>query len=110
MLNYLVALFFLALGFAFLAGIWTSSAQKAFGNYIKPQFEGAVPGGAKTAPARRGVNPYKDAKAKKKAQANSAIGMATRMRAESAAEEAPAAAPQKKKAVPAKKANYKRKK
>jgi len=109
-LNYLIALFFLGLGFAFLSGIWTSTAQKAFGNYIRPQFEGAVPGGAKTAPARRGVNPYKDAKAKKKAQENSAIGVATRMRAEENGDGAPAAAPQKKKAIPTKKANYKRKK
>jgi len=112
-LNYLVALFFLGLGFAFLAGIWTSSAQKAFGNYIQPQFEGKVPGGVKVAPARRGVNPYREAKAKKKAQENSAIGQAARLRAENAdvqKSETPAAASQKKKPAPGKKAKYKRKK
>ncbi|MBQ7712970.1 MAG: hypothetical protein IJT69_04045 [Clostridia bacterium] len=109
-LNYLIALFFLALGFAFLAGIWMSSAQKAFGNYIKPQFEGAVPGGAKAAPARKGVNPYREAKARNKAQENTAIGMATRKRAEENGAKVEAA-PQKRKApAPTKKANYKRKK
>ena len=109
-LNYLIALFFLALGFVMVAGVWTSSAQKAFGNYIKPQFEGAVPGGGKVSPTRRGVNPYKEAKAKKKAQENSAIGLASRMRAENAGEDEGAAPQKKKKIAPTKKANYKRKK
>ena len=109
-LNYLIALFFLSLGFALVTGIWTSTAQKAFGNYIRPQFEGVVPGGGKAAPARRGVNPYKEAKAKKKAQEGSAIGMAARMRAEGNAEEG-SPAPQKKKApAPTKRVSYKRKK
>ena len=109
-LNYLVALFFLSLGFSLVAGIWTSTAQKAFGNYIKPQFEGAVPGGAGSAPAKKGVNPYKDAKAKKKAQENTPIGMAARMRAEERGEQDAETRQKKKNVSPSKRVNYKRKK
>ena len=108
-LNYLVGIFFLALGFVFVAGVWTSSAQKAFGNYILPQFESGQTGGKTKLEARRGVNPYKAAKAKKKAQENTAIGAASRMRAEgsSVSEAAPV---EKKKKAPTKRVSYKRKK
>ena len=109
-LNYLVGILFLGLGFVFLAGLWTSSAQKAFGNYILPQFESGQTGGKEKLTTRRGVNPYKEAKAKKQAQANTAIGQAKRVRAEESS--APTEAPtlEKKKKAPTKRVNYKRKK
>ena len=111
-LNYLVGIFFLGLGFVFLAGIWTSSAQKAFGNYILPQFESGQTGGKTKITARRGVNPYKEAKAKKKAQEKSAIGQAARKRAEEAVpqEAQPQTTLVKKKKQAVKRVSYKRKK
>ena len=95
----------------FLAGIWTSAAQKAFGNYILPQYESGQSGGKVKIEARRGVNPYKAAKQKQQAQANTAIGQANRLRAEESGdrEDRPATAPGKKKA-PTKRVSYKRKK
>ena len=107
--NFLIGILLFTLGFAFLAGLWTSCAQKAFGNYIRPQFESAQNGGRKATEARRGVNPYKEAKNKKQADAQTAIGQANMARAEEAATDAPA--PQeKKKKQPQKHVSYKRKK
>jgi len=108
--NFLIAILFLGLGFTFLAALWTSCAQKAFGNYILPQFESRESGGKVKMESRRGVNPYKEAKAKKKAQEQSAIGQASRARAKDAdntKEEAPV---EKKKKKPTKHVSYKRKK
>jgi len=112
--NYIFAILFLAIGFVFLAGLWTSCAQKAFGNYILPQYESEQSGGKLRIEARRGVNPYKEAKAKKKAQANTAIGKANQLRAgDSADKEAQtqqATTLTKKKKLPTKRVSYKRKK
>ena len=110
-LNFLVGILMLGLGFAVIAGVWTSCAQKAFGNYILPQFESERTGGRFKVESRRGVNPYKEAKARMKAQENSAIGQATRARAEDASAADSAAAPvEKKKKVATKHVSYKRKK
>ncbi len=108
--NFLVGILMLGLGFTFLAGLWTSSAQKAFGNYILPQFESGN-FGARKQEARRGVNPYKEAKKKKNEQAKTAIGQATMARAEDAAlyREEPASNDKKKKNN-TKHVSYKRKK
>ena len=108
-LNFIVGILFLGLGFTFLAGLWTSCAQKAFGNYILPQFESGQFGGQRVE-ARRGVNPYKEAKAKKKAQEGSAIAQAARVRAEDSAVIKEDAPQEKKKKQPTKHISYKRKK
>lgn len=108
--GYLVGIYLLALGFVMIAGVWTSGAQKAFGNCIVPQFESAQSGGKLKVEARRGVNPYKEAKAKKKAQEKTAVGKASKVRAEKAAPAEQDAAPEKKKKVTTKRVNYKRKK
>ena len=111
-LNFIVGILMLGLGFAFLAGLWTSCAQKAFGNFILPQFESEQSGGRRVKmDTRRGVNPYKEAKAKKKEQEKSAIGQATRMRAEDAASNAEETSlPGKKKKQATTRVSYKRKK
>ena len=109
-LNFLVGILFLGLGFVFLAGLWTSCAQKAFGNYILPQFESGKFGGRQKMEVRRGVNPYKEAKARQKAQEGSAIAQATRARAEDATAGQQAAPQEKKKKIPTKHVSYKRKK
>ena len=110
-LNFLVGILMLGLGFTFFAGLWTSCAQKAFGNYILPQFESGAFGGKQKAEARRGVNPYKEAKKKKEQQAKTAIGQANILRAEDAAlyKEDPGASDKKKKKA-SKHVSYKRKK
>lgn len=110
-LNFLVGILMLGLGFTFLAGLWTSCAQKAFGNFILPQFESGQSGGKMKVDARRGVNPYKEAKQKKKEQEKSAIGQAAKQRAEDAAANAEENAPtDKKKKKATKHVSYKRKK
>ena len=105
--NYIVLILLFIIGFAFLGGIWTSAAQKAFANFIVPQYESASSGGKLKVEARRGVNPYKATKAKDKANASTAVGKATQMRAQGA--ESADAAPQKKK-TQTKYVSYKRKK
>ena len=110
-MNYLVIIFLVAIGFVFITGIWTSGAQKAFGNYILPQFESSHTGGKPKMDSRRGVNPYREAKSKKRAQENTAVGKASERRAaESAALVEDAPAPEKKKKAPNKRVSYKRKK
>lgn len=109
-LNYLLIIFFLAIGFVFIAGIWTSGAQKAFGNYIQPQFESSQSGGKIKVESRRGVNPYREAKAKKKAQENTAVGKASLQRAGENVVREGTPAPEKKKKVATKRVSYKRKK
>ena len=106
----LLGIVFLGLGFTFLAGVWTSCAQKAFGNYILPQFESGQFGGKQKMEARRGVNPYKEAKAKRKAQEGSAIAQAARARAEDSAVSTEEVPQEKKKKQPTKHVSYKRKK
>ena len=104
--NYIVLILLFLVGFGFLGGIWTSSAQKAFANFIAPQYESANSGGKLRVEARRGVNPYKAKKAKDKANADTAIGKASQMRAQSSeGAEAP-----KKKKTQTKYVSYKRKK
>ncbi len=109
-LNFITGILFLGLGFAFLAGLWTSCAQKAFGNYILPQFESGKFGGKQKMEARRGVNPYKEAKARQKAQEGSAIAQAARVRAEDSSALTESAPQEKKKKQPTKHVSYKRKK
>ena len=109
-LNFITGIVFLGLGFTFLAGVWTSCAQKAFGNYILPQFESGQFGGKQKMEARRGVNPYKEAKAKRKAQEGSAIAQAARARAEDSAVSTEEVPQEKKKKQPTKHVSYKRKK
>ena len=108
-LNFIVGIFMIALGFTFLAAIWTSCGQKAFGNYILPQYESSLNGKPRAADVRRGVNPYREAKAKKKAEENTAIGMATQARADEAAGESNSSSDKKKKKA-TKRVSYKRKK
>ncbi len=106
--NYIILILLFVIGFAFLGGIWTSSAQKAFANYIIPQYESERSGGKLRVEARRGVNPYKAKKAKEKAAEGTAVGMATQMRAQNAESEDDAAP--KKKKTQTKHVSYKRKK
>ena len=104
-INYLVAIFFLALGFVLLIAIWTSAGQKTFGNYIQARYEAEASGGSlKVNPTRRGVNPYKEAKAKRKELQKRGLGSAQVSGGNDASPE------KKKKPAPTQKANYKRKK
>ena len=105
--NYIVLILLFIIGFAFLGGIWTSSAQKAFANFIIPQYESERSGGGLRIEARRGVNPYKAKKAKQKAAEGTAVGKASQMRAQGA--EGENASPKKKK-TQTKYVSYKRKK
>ena len=107
-INYLVAVVMLGIGFVVIAGVWTSCAQKAFGNYILPQYESGKSGGKLKVETRRGVNPYKEAKARMKSQENSAIGQASRARAEDSF--GAVAVTEKKKKNATKHVSYKRKK
>ena len=109
LLNFLLGIFMIALGFTFLTAIWTSCAQKAFGNYILPQYESSRSGGKQRTEFRRGVNPYKEAKAKQKAQEKTAIGQANRARAEEASSQE-SAPTEKKKKIATTRISYKRKK
>ena len=109
-LGIILGIALLLVGFAFIGAIWMSSAQKAFGNFIRPLYEnGKGQLAAKQQQNRRGVNPYKAQKAKQKAQANTAIGEATK-RVQEANAPAEDASSQKKKKVQTKHVSYKRKK
>ena len=109
----IIGLLLVLIGFVFLGSIWMSGAQKIFGNFIRPLYEnGTGDLMRKQQKVRRGVNPYKEQKAKKKAQEQTAVGQAAlRMQQEngvSDAEEKPVE--KKKKQQPVKRISYKRKK
>ena len=106
---FIIGVLLLLIGFTFLGSIWMSSAQKTFGNFIRPLYENGKGGLAAKAQSRRGVNPYKEQKAKKQAQEKTAVGQAAkRMQAENGIAEQPKQ--QKKKVQQTKHVSYKRKK
>lgn len=107
--SFIILILLFVVGFAFLGGIWTSSAQKAFADYIAPQYESASSGGRIKLEARRGVNPYKAQKAKERANAGTAIGKASKIRAEKSEKRAEKIE-KKKKQNQTKYVSYKRKK
>lgn len=79
----LVCILMFFIGFVFLSGLWTAYAQKAFGNFIIPQYQSL--GDAGTRPivtAKKGVNPYKLAKAARKKAAGTDAGKAGAIRAQ----------------------------
>jgi len=106
---FILGVLFLLIGFVFLGSIWMSSAQKTFGNFIRPLYENGKGGIAAKGQSRRGVNPYKEQKAKKKAQENTAVGQAAkRMQEANGVAEQPKQ--QKKQTQQTKRISYKRKK
>lgn len=107
---FIIGLALLFIGFAFLGSIWMSSAQKAFGNFIKHLYESGSVGAARQTKARRGVNPYKEQKAKKKAQEGTIVGQAAMRMQEESGTPADGEKTSKKKKNQSKFVSYKRKK
>ena len=108
-MGFIIGLLLFFIGFAFLGSIWMSSAQKAFGNFIKHLYESGHTGTVQNK-ARRGVNPYKEQKAKKKAQEGTLAGQAAMRMQQESGTAAPAERLEKKKKQPIKRVSYKRKK
>ena len=108
--HYIILIVLFTLGFVLLGGIWTSASQKSFHNYIAPQFESERTGGRVRPEARRGVNPYKAQRENAKAKEGTAIGQATRMRAENGKTDRQNNSEEKKKKQQTKHVSYKRKK
>ncbi len=106
----IIGILLLLIGFVFLGSIWMSAAQKVFGNFIRPLYENGKGDLMKKQQARRGVNPYKEQRAKKLAQENTAVGQAAKRLQEENGGLVVEAKPEKKKKQQSKHVSYKRKK
>jgi len=108
---FIIGVLLVLIGFSFIGSIWMSSAQKAFGNFIRPLYENGKGDLVAKSQSRRGVNPYKAQKEKRKAQENTVVGQAAkRMQAENGTPAPQEDKPEKKKKPQAKHISYKRKK